>query len=478
MPEPASEAMPGPAAGPPSLGLATATFVVISSMVGTGVLTTSGFTVYFVGSNQLMLGLWVVGGLVAVCGALTLSELSAALPKSGGDYVFLYEAYGPLAAFLSGWVSFLIGFGGPIAATASAAAKYALAPLRLGGEAAALAQPAVATVAILAFGAVHISGGGRTIRVQGVMTTVKLAILGLIAAAGLAGGWGHWGNLDDRPPLSPRLLVTMISSLVYISYAYTGWNAAAYLAGEIEHPRERVPRAIFMGTGLVLTLYLALNTAYALALPAAEVKRIVDDPANTQKLEAVAPIAQLAADRLYGPRVADPLSVAIGLTLLASLSAYVLTGPRVAYAMARAGQFPAVAGRLSARWGTPAIATCLQVAWALVLLWTAPFERILLYSAVGLALFTMLTVSAVYVLRWRRPDLPRPFLTPGYPFVPAVFLVATGLLIAAVFHERPIVSSFSVLSILAGVPVYFLWTHFKGRTEDGEMKDEGNRSAP
>jgi len=162
--------------------------------------------------------------------------------------------------------------------------------------------------------------------------------------------------------------------------------------------------------------------------------------------------------------VADPLSVAIGLTLLASLSAYVLTGPRVAYAMARAGQFPAIAGQLSSRWGTPAIATCLQVAWALVLLWTASFEPILLYSAVGLAIFTMLTVSAVYVLRWRRPDLPRPFLTPGYPYVPAVFLVATGLLVAAVIHERPIVSSFSVLSILAGVPVYYLWGRFKSRT--------------
>ena len=153
--------------------------------------------------------------------------------------------------------------------------------------------------------------------------------------------------------------------------------------------------------------------------------------------------------------------MAIGLTLLASVSAYVLTGPRVAYAMARAGQFPAVAGRLSPRWGTPAIATCLQVAWALVLLWTATFERILIYSGVGLAIFSMLTVSSVYVLRWRQPDLPRPFLTPGYPFVPAVFLVVSGCLVAAVFNERPIVSSLSVLSILAGVPVYFLWSVIK-----------------
>jgi basic amino acid/polyamine antiporter, APA family len=438
----------------PRFGLATATFVVVSSMIGTGVLTTSGFTVYFVGSNQLMLALWVFGGVLALCGALTLCELSAALPRSGGDYVFLSEAYGPLAAFLSGWVSFLIGFGGPIAASASAAAKYLLAPLRLGDASTAVAQPAVASAAIVALGVVHCLGRGSTIRAQAGMTALKIGILAVLAVAGLAAGWGRWENLADRPPLTPGLLVTMASSLVYISYAYTGWNAASYLAGEVDRPQERMPRAILLGTGLVLALYLALNAAYTLALSAADVRAIVGGSGD---LNAIAPIAQIAADRLYGPRVAGPMSVAIGLTLLASVSAYILTGPRVAYAMARAGQFPEVAGRLSAR-DAPAIATAMQVAWALVLLWTASFERILLYSGVGLAIFSMLTISAVYVLRWRRPDLPRPFRTPGYPLVPAVYLAGTGLLTAAVFLERPVVSSISLLSIAAGVPVYYLGT--------------------
>jgi APA family basic amino acid/polyamine antiporter len=356
----------------------------------------------------------------------------------------------------------LIGFGGPIAANSFGAAKYVLAPLRLSDESAALAQPALATVAILFFAAVHISGGGRTIGVQGGTTALKLGILVALAAAGLAAGWGRWENLDDRPALTPNLLVTMTSSLVYISYAYTGWNAASYLAGEIERPRQRLPQAILLGTGLVLALYLALNVAYALALPAAQVKRLVDGPVGGPKLDAVVPIAQLAAERLYGPRVSAPLSVAIGLTLLASVSAYVLTGPRVAFAMARAGQFPAIAGRISPRWGTPAFAICMQVAWALVLLWTASFERILVFSAVGLAMFSMLTVGAVYMLRWRQPELPRPFSTPGYPVVPAVFLVASGLLVVAVFKERPIVSSCSLLVILAGVPIYFVWASRNG----------------
>ena len=460
----------------PGFGLATATFVVVSSMIGTGVLTTSGFTVYFVGSNQVMLALWVIGGLVALCGALTVAELAASLPRSGGDYVYLYEGYGPLAAFLSGWVSFLIGFGGPIALSAFAAAKYLLVPLHLDESIVPLAQKGVATLAILAFAVVHSSGRTGTVRVQGAATLLKLGILGLLAVAGLAAGWGHWDHFADRPPVAdlPPFLA-IVSSFVYISYGYTGWNAATYLAGEIEEPRRRLPQAILLGTGLVMALYLALNTVYGLALSVEDVRQIVNDPSNPHpfKPDAVAPIAQLAAERLFGRGLSDPFSLAVGLTLLASVSAYILTGPRVAYAMAQAGQFPAVAGRLSPRTGTPVIATFLQVAWSLVLLWTGSFDLLLTYSSVGLALFSMLTVSSVYALRWRRPDLPRPFSTPGYPVTPAIFLAATGLIVWAIFSERPRVSIYSLLSILAGVPVYYLWAAFKGRGEGGDRASGG-----
>jgi basic amino acid/polyamine antiporter, APA family len=442
---------PDPAAAPPAFGLATAAFVVVSSMIGTGVLTTSGFTVAATGSNQLMLGLWVVGGVLAVCGALSLAELAAALPESGGDYVYLREAYGPLAGFLSGWVSFLIGFGGPIAASAAAAAKYLLAPLRLDAGLAATAELCLATAVIAGLAAVHCLGRGSTIRAQAGMTLAKLAILITLAGAGLAAGWGRWENLADRPTWSPSLMVAMTSSLVYVSYAYTGWNAAAYVAGEVAVPRRDVPRAIIFGTALVTALYLALNLAYALALPAAEIARLVE----ARGLDAVAPIAQLAAERSFGSRVADPLSVAIGLTLLASVSAYVLTGPRVAAAMARAGQFPAVAGRETSS-GAPVAATLLQAGWAVVLLWTASFETILTYAGVGLAIFSLLSVAAVFVLRRRRPELPRPFRVPGYPLVPLVYLVGTALLTAAVCWERPAVAAVSVATIAAGVPVWWL----------------------
>lgn len=433
-------------------GLATSTFVVVSSMIGVGVLTTSGRTVAAVGSNQLMLGLWVVGGLVALCGALTLAELSAALPRSGGEYVIFLEAYGRLPAFLAGWVSFQFGFSAPIAASASAAASYLLAPLALGASAEGLARPILGSACILGFAAVHASGRARSVRLQGVVTVLELAFLVAFAVAGMLAGSGNFEHIDDRPPMTPRLAVDLLFALIYVSYGYTGWNAASYLAGEVADAPRTLPRAILLGTSLVTVLYLALNLVYALALPAAEVQTL----AGGGRPDAVDPIAQLAAARLFGPVWADRLSVGVGLILLSTLSAYLLTGPRVTYAMARAGQFPAIAGRLSERTGTPVVATWLQAAWGMALLWTGSFNQLILYAGVGLSMASLLSVGAVYVLRVRQPGLTRPFLVPGYPWTPAVYLVANVALLGAVSVEAPGIAACSVLSILAGLPIYAL----------------------
>jgi APA family basic amino acid/polyamine antiporter len=426
-------------------------------MVGSGVLTTSGFTVYHVQSNALMLGLWVLGGLTAVCGALTIAELASAMPRSGGDYIFLHEAYGPLVAFLSGWVSFLIGFGGPIAVTASASARYVIEPFQLDPGIGVVVRQILATAAIIVLAVLHSSGARPSIRTQGVTTIVKLLVLSALAAAGLVAGWGRWGNLNDVPRVDLDLGVAMLFALVYISYAYTGWNGAGYIAGELERPRRQVPAAILLGTGLVVLLYLALNTFYALALSADDIRGMVAATGDKRDTSVLAPIASLAAERFFGNAVSRPLSIAIGATLLASLSAYILTGPRVVQAMAAAGQFPAIAAPLSTRTGAPVVATWLQVAWSLLLLWTGSFESLLEYSSVGLALISMLTVSTVYVLRWKRPKLDRPFRVPGYPLVPAVYLLFTGLLTAAAFWRKPVESSLAIASILVGVPVYLLW---------------------
>jgi APA family basic amino acid/polyamine antiporter len=442
---------------PAEFGLGMATFVVMASMVGAGVLTTSGYTMALIGSNQYMLLLWMIGGVLAICGALTLAELAAALPETGGEYIYLYHAYGPLAAFLSGWVAFVIGFSGPCAASAFGFAKYILAPLSMDGSRAVLMQRGLATLAILVLASIHVSGRRRTARVQGWITGLKLCSLGVLVVAGVLLGWPRLANLHDPKPVDGELLSNMLFSLVYIYYAYTGWNGASYLAGEIRDAQRVLPLAILLGTGAVIFLYLALNAVYALALTATEVQAMVNDPANVLGIDVVAPIAEIAARRLSGARWSNPLSVAIGLMLLSTLSAYLLLGPRVVYAMARAGQFPAVAARLTSRAGTPAIATAFQVAMTLTLLWSGTFERIIVFASVGMLIFSMLSISSIYVLRHRMPKLPRPFRTPGYPLTPAVYLILTLLLTAAAFHQRPRVSAAALGCILAGIPVYYLW---------------------
>ena len=447
---------------PAEFGLATATFVIIASMVGVGVLTTSGFTVYFVGSNQLMLFLWILGGVVAACGALTLCELSASMPQTGGDYVYLHAAYGPLAAFLSGWVSFLIGFGAPSASAAIGSAKYLTVPLALDPSIALVVHRSIATALILIFATVHTWGRKQTAHVQGWITALKLILLVLFMLAGLVAGKGNYSHLADRPPIDFDLLKAMTFSLVFISYAYIGWNAASYMAGEFVEPQKILPRAILLGTLGVTVLYLGLNLVFALALSAADVKAIVNDPLNRLGPDAVAPIADLAARRLFGQGWSTPLSVAVGLMLLSSLSAYLLTGPRVIYAMSVAGQFPAFAGRLTVRSGTPVLATALQTAVTLAFVWIGTLASLVNYATVGLSILSMLAVGAVYVLRWKRPDLHRPFRTPGYPFTPAFYLVLTGALTAAAFAREPLVSTLALLSILVGVPIFYGWRWFTG----------------
>ena len=316
-----------------------------------------------------------------------------------------------------------------------------------------------ATLAILAFAVVHVSGRRNTARVQGGITALKVGGLCVFALSGLSIGWKNSANLNDLTPVDGNLAVALMSSMVYIYYAYTGWNSASYLAGEVKDAQRRLPQAILLGTAGVTILYLALNVVYSLALSAGDVRAITD----RDGFDAVAPIAQLAASRLFGERWSALLSIGFGLMLLSTLSAYVLIGPRVVYAMARADQFPALAARLLPRAQTPAVATGLQVAIALALLWMGKQESIIVYAGVGLSIFSILSMSSIYVLRWRRPDLLRPFRTPGYPVTPAIYLLSTGALTLATFYDRPAVAFYALMSILAGVPFYYIWKSMAGR---------------
>ncbi|WP_435019256.1 APC family permease [Tundrisphaera sp. TA3] len=457
--DPPDEASPPPGVGG-GFGTATATFVIISSMIGVGVLTTSGLAVERLGSNQLMLALWAIGGVIALCGALSLAEVSAALPRSGGEYAIFREAYGRLPAFLAGWVSFLFGFAGPIAMAATGAVDYLLAPLgdRVPGP--GPVRPLLATGLIAAIAAFHVSGRERSIRLQGFVTLAEVGFLAAFAAAGLWAGRGGVAHLADRPPVGPDTLGGMLFGLLYVSYGYTGWNAASYIAGEIRAPGRDLPRAIVLGTLAVTVLYLGLNLVYALAVPAS----VICEMARTGGRETIVPIAQVAASRLFGPSWAGGLAVGVGLMMVATLSALLLTGPRVLLAMAQDGVFPTRAARTSRRDGTPAVATSMLAGSSVLLIWSGSFDAILLYSGVGLALTSLLSVASVIVLRWRRPSLIRPFRVPGYPWVPLLFLATTSALTIAVIRAEPGISALSMLSIAAGCPIYLALVSRASRT--------------
>ncbi len=367
----------------------------------------------------------------------------------------MLDAYGPRAAFLSGWVTLLLGFAAPIAAGAYAAASYLL---EFGGGDQGAGTRGLASALIVALTLAHASNPQRTVRIQAGITLTKLGVLLVLVVAGLIAGQGRWQGLipaTTAPSFSPMAALT---GLVYVSYAYSGWNAATYIGGEIRDPRRLLPRAILGGTALVGGLYLGLNLVYALGVPVAELQ----DLARRQGRDAVEPIARLAAAHLFSPLWGRYLAVVIGLVLVGSLSAMLVTGPRVGAAMAEAGHLPRGLARRGNPDRGPTAATALLAAVALALLWTGSFENLVLVSGVGLGLFSLPTVAAVYVLRRARPERDRPFRVPGYPWVPAIYLVMTTTLLVAAVRGRPQASAVALGAILAGLPVYD-WNEWRRR---------------
>lgn len=425
--------------------------VVVASMIGAGILTTSGFTLHDTGNPVALLGLWAVGGVLALCGAVTVAELATTLPKSGGDYVFVRAAFGRGAAVVCGWATFTLGFAAPTAVIALLASSYLTTPFKdqlaaLPGWAAGAVVPAGATVLTLCAAAFHVLGHKQSSAFQIAATAVKAAVLVALAVGGLLFGRGDWSHLSAGGWPTGEQWPALATSLIYVGYAYAGWNAAAYVAGEVRDPGRLLPRCLIGGTATVVVLYLLVNLAYVYALDPAEMTR--------KSFGEVEKVAELATAALFGPEAAVLVALALGLSLLASVSAYLLTGPRVAFAMARDGAFPAFAGRLHPTRGTPAWATWTQAAAAVGLIWSGSFLDVLRYTTVGLAALMGLTVASVFPVR-RRTDLARPYRLPLYPLPPLLFLALTAWTVAyAVFQESSRVPALlSLGTLLLGIPL-------------------------
>ena len=429
-------------------------------MIGTGILTTSGFLAGQLGSAQLVLLIWGVGAVCALAGAFCYSELGVNFPSSGGEYVYLTEAFGPTWGFMTGWISFFAGFSAPIAAAALAFSDYLghfSAALRLDssrhvigsgsfelrlGVAQILASAIVALFTIL-----NCLGIRRTARVQNVLTSLKIVIILSFLVMGFAFGDGNWHNFAPpavRTSVTP-LFAQFFVSLFYIYVAYSGWNAATYVAEELKQPSRTLPLSLLYGTGLVAALFIGLNVLFIYAMPLESMKGVVA-------------VGALAARHLFGPAVAGIFSAAMALSLLATVNAEITIGPRVYYAMAKNGAFFSMAAKVDPRWHTPVIAILCQGLCS-ILMTVSPFLNLLLYIGLLLNFFAVLSVGSLFIFR-RRPGWQKlGVVSFAYPLLPA-FFVAVGVWMTVLgVMLRPGVSAIAVLTVAAGAAVY----HFRLR---------------
>jgi APA family basic amino acid/polyamine antiporter len=418
------------------IGWRTATAVVIANMIGTGIFTTSGFIARDTGSPWILLALWGAGGLIALAGALAYAELGAAMPEAGGEYVFLQEAYGPIVAYMSGWTSFFAGFGGAIAAALLAFAGYISGLFPALGE---LDARLLAIITLWTLTAIHLAGVRLSGQLQSVLAAVTVMIIVALIISGFAMGHGAAAHFRSSAPAQGSMAV----SLIFVLYAYSGWNAAAYLAGEIAEPERGLPRALIVGTTCVAGLYVTLNALYIWALPLPEMSGVIA-------------IAERAAVKMFGPRAAGIITALIALAILSSASAMVITGPRVYFAMARDGAFPCAFARAHRRSG-PTAAVFLQSAWASVLILAfAVFERIVVYTGVAITIFSAATVAAVIVIRMRRPSAVRPFVMPGYPWIVLAYVASCTWIVIYATLTRPTETMLGVATVMSGLPIYWL----------------------
>jgi APA family basic amino acid/polyamine antiporter len=396
------------------------------------------------GDPWLILWLWIIGALLALAGAVCYSELGTAFPMVGGEYIYLRHAYSPFLGFLSGWASFTIGFGAAIAAGAVSFSSYLMQLLSPNFEP-LLVSKALALGLVWTFTGVHVAGVGPGGLVQQTLTVLKVGlILGLITAAFTFGN-GNWTNMTLPKPVSTPGFGVMFVSLIFVIYAYSGWNTAGYIAGEIANPARNIPRTMIGGTILVGFLYLALNMVYFYALP---VTTIATPP--------LLPVAEKATVALFGPIAGYFITVMLCISIAGSVSAMIWAGPRVYYAMAKDGLFPAFFSKTREDGGTPHRSIILQSVWATILILSGTFEQLVIYSGVILAFFTALAVGAVIVLRYRNPQLVRPYKVPLYPFVPALYIMVSIMIVIYTGMERPTESAWAMATVLTGIPLYFL----------------------
>lgn len=416
----------------------TALSVVIANMIGTGVFTSLGYQLLDIQSGFVILALWFIGGITALCGALCYAELGAAMPRSGGEYNFLSRTYHPAAGFVSGWVSATVGFAAPVALVAITFGVYLQQAIP------SLPASVSACAIIFAMTLVHSFSRRTSSSVQSSFTGIKILLIILFCI----GAWAFAPNpqpINFLPISGDSTLLTSSAfavALIYVNYAYTGWNSATYITGELTNPQRSLPRIILVGTATVMLLYIALHAAFLYLAPIAEMQGQIE-------------IAYIAGIHLFGELGAKIMAVVLSILLISSVSAMTLAGPRVLQVLGQ--DIPGL--RLLATTnaaGLPNLAIYTQSCLALLMVLTASFEAILVFTGFILGLNTLFAVAGVFVLRWRQPDLPRPFRVPLYPLPPLIFMGITLWTLVHLLQQRPLEGWLALGIVAVGLAVYYL----------------------
>jgi basic amino acid/polyamine antiporter, APA family len=458
---PAPSSTPGTPAGATlerRLGPLDAASVIVSNVIGSGIFFVPIIVAMMVPSGVAILGAWLLGGALAFAGALAYAELAALRPRAGGEYVYLREAFGPLVAFLTGWTSFVAGFSGAIASNALALAGYLGRFIPAAADERALfsiplpfvplivsPKSVVALAAIAALSVIHLRGLGPGRVVQNFLTALKVTGLLAFIALGFSLGRGDAGQIAAAGGAAPS---GVLLALVPIMFCYSGWNAAVYVAEEVRDPGRNVPLALGLGTVAVVVIYLALNALYLYALPIGSLAALIRE--NDARL------IDRVAERLFGFVAGNVIALFTLVSLAASISAMVLAGPRVYFAMARDGLFLPRAAIVHARFHTPASAIVAQAIWSGVLVLCGTLSQLVSYTGFAVVLFAGVAVAALFVLRWREPNAPRPFRAWGYPWAPGIFVVASAVMVVNEMLRNGATALVGAGIIAVGAPVYYL----------------------
>jgi APA family basic amino acid/polyamine antiporter len=432
-----------------SLGFVPLTNIVIANMIGVGIFTTSGLLMSGLHSSLLMIGLWIAGGIIALCGALSYSELGAAIPEAGGEYIFLSTLFHPALGFLSGWISFIVGFSAPIAASAIGVSEYlaSVFPELFSWETPLIlpdfisAKRIFSILIILIFTLIHLRGISFSSKVQNILTLLKIVMIVCLIIFGFATGNGSIDHFRQGTELGFNFggWKTIGLSLMWIMFAYSGWNASTYIGSEIRNPQRNLPASLLLGTISVIILYVCMNTLYVYAIRPAE-------------MEGVISVGAKAAGELFGRTMEKSFSLLISFALFSSLSAYLIIGPRLYFSMARQGLFFQSLAKVSTASHAPSNAIALQALLSVIMVVTGTFDQILTYMGFALGIFPVITVAGVFKLRKTGESKVR---LPGFPVTALIYMFTGAGILLLSYFERPVESSIALFTVLIGIPVYY-----------------------